>query len=76
MGMPDVFLDGHVFSQPYANIDFKNEQMTVRLRRSSVNIVTAYLSDAVALLSCGSQLNKQELIRYSKSLDLLEGRTK
>lgn len=76
MGMPDVFLDGHVFAQPYANIDFKNEQMTVRLRRSSVNIVTAYLSDAVALLSCGSQLNKQELIRYSKSLDLLEGRTK
>ena len=49
--------------------------MTERLRRSSVAFVTAYLNDAAALLSGGASLSKHELIRYSKSLDLLEGMT-
>lgn len=73
--LPELFLDGNVFSQPYSSIDFANIEMTTRLRRSSVAIVTAYLSDAAALLSGGSQMGKQELIRYCKSLDLLEGLT-
>ncbi len=73
--LPELFLDGNIFSQPYSSIDFSNTEMTTRLRRSSVAIVTAYLSDAAALLSGGSQMSKQELIRYCKSLDLLEGLT-
>lgn len=74
--MPERFMDGNVFTQPYSTIKFENASMTERLRRSSVGIVTAYLADAAALLAAGTQMSKQELIRYCKSLDLLEGLTK
>jgi len=74
--LPELFMDSHVFSQPYSSIQFDNASMTERLRRSSVSIVTAYLTDAAALLTAGTQMSKQELIRYCKSLDLLEGLTK
>lgn len=73
---PAMFLDGHVFEQPYESVVVAdNSSMTERLRRSSVAFVTAYLNDAAALLSGGASLSKHELIRYSKSLDLLEGMT-
>ena len=52
-----------------------NNSMTEQLRRASVAIVTAYVNDAAALLSSGSFFTKHELIRYCKSLDLLEGLT-
>ncbi len=73
---PALFLDGHVFAQPYMSVIVAdNDSMTERLRRSSVAIVTAYINDAASILTAGSSLNKHELIRYCKSLDLLEGLT-
>ncbi len=72
---PELFMDSQVFKQPYESISFPDALMTARLRRISVEIVTAYVNDAVAVLSRHGQLSKQELIRYSKSLELLEGIT-
>lgn len=72
---PELFMDGQVFKQPYESIAFENTAMTTRLRSISVEIVVAYVNDAAAVLSRHGQLSKQELIRYSKSLELLEGIT-
>lgn len=74
---PEWFLDGKLFDQPYSTLTFPTEDMTQRLRQRSVSIITTYLNDAVALLRpCVSNFSKLELIRYSKSLDLLEAKTK
>lgn len=71
-GMPDLFLDGHVFRQPYTTINLSDENMTRRLRATSVSVVVSYLVDAAAVVAEGQKFSKHEMIRYSKSLELLE----
>lgn len=73
-GMPDKFLDGIVFRQPYLSIDFGHEGEK-RLRRMSLEKIVSYLKDVEALLQGGSATpTKSELIRYANTLTILEGR--
>ena len=71
--LPELFLDRHVFDQPYSAVGtIADEQMVQRLRRTSVSVIVSYLADAVAIVSEGQKFSKHEMIRYSKSLELLE----
>jgi len=74
---PEVFLDSKVFKQPYSKISIQgDEALTNDLRRQSLERVTSYLRDLVALLAGAQETSramaKQELIRYSNSIELLD----
>lgn len=71
--MPELFLDGKVFSQPYETISIPSDPaLTGDLRRKSVEKVTIYLRDLASLMTGGQSLTKEELVRYSNSIDLLQ----
>lgn len=71
--MPEEFLDGHIFDQPYASIKGISEQMLSRVRQNSVEKVVAYISDVIAMRQGTRNPSKNELIRFSNTLTLLEG---
>lgn len=72
--LPEEFLDGKVFSQPYSTINnIGSEQMSNRIRQNSVDKIVAYMSDVIAMRQGTRTPSKNELIRYSNTLTLLEG---
>lgn len=69
---PIEFLDGKLFILPYSELVVGSEVMRDRLRRSSLDRVLSYLSDVIMLHQGGKPQSKQELIRHSNTIALLE----
>jgi len=70
---PEEFMDKKLFTLPYTTLNIGNESMKVRLRRNSLDRILSYLSDVILLMQVGKHQSKQELLRYSNTLTLLEG---
>lgn len=71
---PEEFMDNKVFKILYYNIKIGNESMRDRLRRNSLEQLLLYFSDLLLLLQSNKiqSQTKQELLRYSHTLSLLE----
>lgn len=69
---PAELMDGKLFNQPYLKLTIGNELMRERLRKNSLEKLLSYISDIILLLQ-GEQTLKNELLRYSNTLLLLEG---
>jgi hypothetical protein len=74
---PEEFFDGKFFKVNYASINLPSPQVTERIREEAKERVISYIKDALWVLSPsdisqrgGSK--KEELLRCSHSLDLLE----
>ena len=75
--MPEEFLDDNVFTLPYQKINVGTKDAKGRLRKASVEKIVSYLRDINSLLRGDgntARYEKYELIRYSNTLSILEGR--
>lgn len=70
---PEEFLDNKLFAQPYLQLNIGNESTCERLRKVSLDKILSYLSDVILLLQGGRVHKKQELLRHSNTLSILEG---
>ncbi|MDR3186477.1 MAG: ATP-binding protein [Christensenellaceae bacterium] len=72
---PLYLFDGKVFTNPYATLNFDDQDMTNRVRSESLDRIIYYLSDLYCLMSSegmGGGLSKHELLRVSLSITILK----
>lgn len=72
--MPEEFLDGKMFTPPYAGITLGSDDVRKRLKQASVDKISNYLRDIRSLLKGSVGTTKYELIRYANTLSILEDR--
>ncbi|MGG1660909.1 ATP-binding protein [Brevibacillus sp. NRS-1366] len=78
---PEEFFDGKFFNTNYQNINLPSQEATDRVREEAKERIIAYIKDALWVLSPwgttqrGASLkrSREELLRCSHSLELLEG---
>ncbi|MGV2124017.1 ATP-binding protein [Agrobacterium vitis] len=73
-GLPEIFLDGKVFSMPYLEIKMNADDATKRLRQASLKAIINYLLDVSSFIGSSRSLSKFELLRNSNTLAILEDR--
>lgn len=73
--LPELFLDGKVFSMPYMEINMSAADATERLRQASAKSIVNYLSDVASFIGSSRVFTKHELLRNSNTIAILEERT-
>jgi len=71
--MPEAFLDGEIFNQPYTTLTGTPQTSMERLKEDSKSLIVNYLNDLVQLLD-GNSRQRSELLRAASTLELLDQR--